>query len=71
MVLYQSTPFPNPVKTKNCHVVVKLLYDMELLWTDDQKGLQKAKILEKMVKAKNTAKYTQKLLQSARVGKIQ
>ena len=41
----------------------KLQNDMELLWTDNQKDLQKAKTLEKMVKAKNTAMYTQKLLQ--------
>ena len=66
MVLYQSTPFSNPGKAKNFHVVVQLLNDIELLWTDDQKGLQKAKILEKMMKAKNTAKYTQKMLQTCK-----
>ena len=66
MVLYQSTPFPNPVKTKSFHVMVKLLNAMELLWTDNQKDLQKAKILKKMVKAKTTAKYTQKLLKTCK-----
>ena len=59
MVLCQSSAFSNLVKAKHFHVVVKLLNYMELLWSDDQKDLQKAKILEKMVKAKNTAKYTQ------------
>ena len=47
MVLYWSIPFSKPVKAKNFHVVVKLLNDMELLWTDNQ-DLQKAKISEKM-----------------------
>ena len=28
MELYKSTPFSNPVKTENFHVVVKLLNDM-------------------------------------------
>ena len=68
MVLYLSTPFPNLVKTKNFHVMVKLLNAMELLWTDNKKDLQKAKILEKMVKAKTTAKYIQKLLKTSKRG---
>ena len=63
MTLYQSTTFSNSTKNKNFQVVMKLLNDMEMVWADEQKELKKAKILEKLEKAKNVAKYTQKLLQ--------
>ena len=58
MTLYQSTTFSNSTRNKNFQFMMKLLNDMEMVWADEQKELKKARILGKLEKAKNVAKYT-------------
>ena len=59
MELYHSTPFSNPQKAKDFHVVVKLLNDRNCFGLTAWRNW-------KMAKAKNSAKYTQKLLQTCK-----